>query len=72
VNRAGDVMDETLEDSGPSQYFARAAIRAARDWRFVRGDSLNPRQWLLRFEFSRDGTTASASEDRAADAVYDK
>ena len=59
VNRSGNVIDESLEDAGPSKYFARVASTAARQWKFV-PDSENSRQWLLRFEFSRDQTTASA------------
>jgi hypothetical protein len=59
VNRSGNVVDESLEDAGPSKYFARVASAAARQWKFV-ADSQPSRQWLLRFEFSRDQTTASA------------
>ena len=60
VNRAGDVMDETFEDAGPSAYFARAARRAASQWKFARATDPAPREWLLRFEFSRDGTSVRA------------
>jgi hypothetical protein len=59
VNRAGNVVDESLEDPGPSQYFARRASDAARQWRFT-ADSQDARQWLVRFDFSRDETTAQA------------
>jgi TonB family protein len=59
VNRSGNVVDESLEDAGPSKYFARVASTAARQWKFV-PDAQDSRQWLLRFEFSRDQTTATA------------
>jgi TonB family protein len=59
VNRSGNVIDESLEDPGPSKYFARVASTAARQWKFA-PDSQPSRQWLLRFEFSRDQTTAGA------------
>ncbi|MGA8708696.1 MAG: protein kinase [Steroidobacteraceae bacterium] len=59
VNRSGNVVDESLEDAGPSKYFARVASAAARQWTFV-PDSQSSRQWLLRFEFSRDQTSATA------------
>jgi len=63
VNRAGDVMEATFEDAGPSPYFARISNRAAREWKFARGSTPDPRSWLLRFEFSRDGTTVRADAD---------
>jgi TonB family protein len=57
VNRSGNVVDESLDDPGPSQYFAKLASKAARQWRFA-ADSQDARQWLVRFDFSRDETTA--------------
>jgi TonB family protein len=60
VDRSGNVVDETLEEPGPSKYFARLASTAARKWKFAAADKPGPREWLVRFVFSRDQTTAQA------------
>jgi TonB family protein len=60
VNRSGKVIDQTLEDAGPSKYFARLANTAAREWKFVPADDHAARDWLLRFDFSKDQVSASA------------
>jgi TonB family protein len=64
VDRSGNVVDAILRDPGPSQYFARLAKDAARKWKFTpaesAADNQDSRQWLLRFEFTRGGTTAHA------------
>lgn len=60
VDRSGKVIAQTLENRGSSRYFARVAGEAAKKWRFA-PDSQNSRQWLLHFEFNRDGTTVNAA-----------
>lgn len=60
VNRSGKVIDETLEDGGPSKYFAKLASTAARDWRFAVTDDHATREWLVRFDFSKDQVGAGA------------
>ena len=60
VDRAGNVIAENLEMHGSSKYFARLASDAARKWKFVAADSAAPREWLVQFEFSRDGVTGHA------------
>jgi serine/threonine protein kinase len=65
VDRSGAVVGQALEDPGSSKYFARVATEAARKWRFVPADDQNSREWLLRFEFGRDGTTARAASPRS-------
>jgi len=65
VDRSGNVVDETLEDPGSSKYFTRLATEAARKWRFAPADNQDSRQWLLRFEFTREGTTGRAVTPRA-------
>jgi TonB family protein len=65
VDRAGNVVGETLEDPGPSKYFARLATEAARKWKFAPTDKQSSRKWLLRFEFTRGGTTAHATAPRS-------
>ena len=61
VDRSGNVIDETLENPGPSKYFARAAVNAARKWKFAPSDTQDSRKWLLWFEFTRAGATGHAS-----------
>ena len=58
VDAAGNVVNESLEMAGPSKYFARVATDAARGWKFVPASPGSSREWLLWFEFTRDGTTA--------------
>jgi TonB family protein len=60
VDRAGNVIAENLEARGSSRYFARVATEAAKRWKFAPADNQSPREWLVQFEFSRDGTTAHA------------
>jgi TonB family protein len=62
VDSAGNVINDTLADPGPSRYFARAAAQAARKWKFAPTNDKAPRQWLVRFEFARSGVTAHAVE----------
>jgi TonB family protein len=61
VDRSGSVVDESLEDPGPSKYFARLATTAARNWKFSPTVSQNSRQWLVSFAFTRDSTTGHAT-----------
>jgi TonB family protein len=65
VDHSGNVVDETLEDPGPSRYFARLATKAARKWKFVPTDNQGSRKWLLRFEFTRGGATGHAVTPRS-------
>jgi eukaryotic-like serine/threonine-protein kinase len=60
VNRSGKVIDETLEDAGPSKYFAKQASTAAREWKFAATDDHATREWLLRFDFGKDQVSAAA------------
>jgi hypothetical protein len=59
VDRAGNVVAENLEAHGSSKYFARLATDAAKKWKFA-PDAQSPREWLVQFEFSRDGVTGQA------------
>jgi TonB family protein len=62
VDAAGNVVKTKLELSGPSKYFSRVALEAARGWKFVpapSGDS-GAREWKLQFAFSRAKTGVSA------------
>src|SRR5450631_465310 len=61
VDSSGTVVGETLENPGPSKYFARLATTAAKKWQFAPADNRDAREWLLWFEFSRDGTAGHAT-----------
>jgi TonB family protein len=56
VGPEGNVSDAEFVNPGPSQYFARLAMQAARGWKFRPGQDTS-REWTLRFEFGRSGTT---------------
>jgi TonB family protein len=66
VDRSGDVEDAELESQGPSKYFARAALNAAKDWKFkpptVGGQGVLS-SWTLRFEFTRNETTVVPKQE---------
>ncbi|MEO8725958.1 MAG: TonB family protein [Acidobacteriaceae bacterium] len=65
VDSSGRVVDARFDKRGPSKYFARQAMDAARQWEFaprkLNGASV-PSTWLLHFEFKRAGAGASATE----------
>ncbi|HEY6924553.1 MAG TPA: TonB family protein [Steroidobacteraceae bacterium] len=65
VDPSGNVVDDSLEHAGPSQYFARVASKAARKWKFAPADQKSGRQWLVHFDFSRTGTTARATSAKS-------
>src|SRR5882762_8497321 len=62
VDAAGNVAKTKFELSGPSQYFSRVALEAAREWKFVPAgaDESAVREWKLQFAFSRAKTGVSA------------
>jgi TonB family protein len=60
VDQDGSVFAAVLDRSGPSRYFQRLALEAAKKWTFP-SVSTPPRRLLqIRFDFGRDGTTGSA------------
>jgi TonB family protein len=62
VDAAGNVVGAKLESAGPSQYFSRVALQAARGWKFTpapAGES-DDRAWKLQFSYTRAKTVASA------------
>lgn len=59
VDRSGRVVRDNLDNPSSSNYFNRVASEAARKWRFAAADQ-SSREWLLHFEFGRDGTTVRA------------
>jgi serine/threonine-protein kinase len=62
VERDGSVFAATAERAGPSRYFERLAIEAAKQWTFPPVEADARRLVQIRFDFSRDGTTAHAVE----------
>jgi serine/threonine protein kinase len=64
VDSSGNVVGETLENPGPSKYFARLGTAAARKWKFAPADNQDSREWLVSFEFTRGGATGHATAPR--------
>jgi len=62
VDASGDVMGALMENPGRNKSLAKLADNAAREWKFAETEQEDPRVWLLRFEFTREGVTASATE----------
>ena len=67
VDAAGNVSQATLENSGPSQYFAQKSLEAAHGWVFLSpaqdGHSV-PSDWQIRFEFTARGINAYPKQTR--------
>ncbi len=61
VDAAGNVTDARLKQSGSSRYFARAALEAARRWKFAPASAGNRRDWIVLFAFTRAGTEMLAT-----------
>ena len=60
VDKSGAVIAATPHDPGPSRYFQKLAIDASKQWKFA--PDVNERRTLLvRFNFTRQGTTARSS-----------
>jgi len=66
VDAAGNVAKAELESAGPSKYFSRLALEAARGWKFApaqAGES-GAREWKLQFAFSRARTEVSGAREK--------
>lgn len=61
VDRSGNVGAATLDNRASSKYFTRAAMDAAKKWKFTQAPDQASRVWLLHFEFTRTGTSARAA-----------
>jgi len=61
VDQKGTVLAATADDPGPSRYFERLAVEASKKWTFAPTDTEAQRMMLVRFDFTRRGTTARAS-----------
>jgi TonB family protein len=60
VDPSGNVTDATIESPGPSKYFARLALEAARKWTFAPTQGATS-EWIVRFGFTRNGVKAGAT-----------
>jgi TonB family protein len=64
VDAAGNVSNAVLESAGPSKYFSRVSMEAARRWKFAPAgadEQSGRRVWRLQFSFTRAKTEASAA-----------
>jgi TonB family protein len=61
IDKQGRVVDVAAEDRGPSRYFERLSLEAAKKWTFTPARSDERREMLVKFNFTRDGATAQAS-----------
>jgi TonB family protein len=60
VDRSGQVTRADLVSAGPSKYFARLVMDAAREWKFVPRAQSGERQYMLHFDLTRKGNSAYA------------
>jgi len=60
VDQDGSVFAAVADRSGPSSYFQRVAVEAAKKWTFPPADTPPRRMMQVRFDFTRDGATARA------------
>ena len=60
VEQDGTVFAALSEHRGPSRYFERMAVDAAKKWTFPPANNDAQRLMLVRFAFNREGTTAEA------------
>jgi hypothetical protein len=65
VDASGNVVAESLENRGPSNYFARVTNDAAKRWTFIPAENQDSRRMLLEFAFTRAGTTARVVSPRS-------
>jgi len=65
VDGSGSVTGATFVVRGSSQYFARKAMEAAKEWKFAPDDHTQRRAWLLTFEFRKSGGTVVPAETKS-------
>jgi TonB family protein len=63
VDAAGNVTRADLLSAGPSKYFARLVVDAAREWKFV-PSTQGGRRYILHFDLTRRGNSAHAEQAR--------
>jgi len=62
VDKEGNVFAALVDEAGPSRFFERLALEAAKKWTFPPSDTTQPRLELVRFEFTRQGMSGRAVE----------
>jgi TonB family protein len=65
VDPSGKVTEAKLISPGPSQYFARLALEAAREWKFSPPEQQGQAvvsEWTLRFGYRRSGTDVVSTQ----------
>lgn len=62
VDKEGSVFAALVDEPGPSRYFEKLAIEAAKKWTFPPMDTSGSRLELVRFDFTRQGATGRAVE----------
>lgn len=65
VDSAGNVTQAELQSAGPSRYFARLSLEAARKWQFaapVQNGAPIASVWLLHFGYRQTGTGVEPSQ----------
>ena len=62
VDKEGSVFAALVDEPGPSRYFEKLAIEAAKKWTFPPMDTTGSRLELVRFDFTRQGATGRAVE----------
>lgn len=60
LDKNGAVLAATTDEPGPSRYFERHSLEAARKWTFAPANADAQRTMLVRFYFKRSGVTARA------------
>jgi TonB family protein len=63
VDRSGNVAEAALDNRASSRYFERAAMTAAKQWKFAPA-AQGARVWVLNFEFTRAGVAVHATLSR--------
>jgi TonB family protein len=60
IDKQGTVIDTTTVDRGPSRYFERLSVEAAKKWTFTPANLQDERALLVRFNYTRTAATAQA------------
>jgi TonB family protein len=58
IDKAGAVLAVTSKVPGPSRYFERLSVEAARKWTFTPSAADEERTMMIRFHYTREGATA--------------
>jgi TonB family protein len=64
VDPAGNVSRADLVSAGPSKYFARLVMEAAREWKFVPSSQPGERRYMMHFDLARRGNSAHAEASK--------